>query len=502
MIRFRSSFRSVAASILATVLAGCAPSFVQDRIYFNDLSRARGGMIGMDSSASSKKALAEIQNAKDKNVYGSKNALLLYMDMGMATHSADFFQRSETEFRQANRLGEILFTKSFTNILLSYQLNDYVLPYRGLPYERVMVNLLNSLNYAATGDWNGALVESRKIRRKLIAYNRMYSQAAQSAPGRYGAYEGAARQILDEHHIAYNPSQLNHYTDDAFARFLSGLFEEAETASGAGNYQSAYLSYQKAERTYEKYAFLYHTRVPSFLGPALLRTAEAAGRTNELARWKKVYPSLTPLGVDDYRKMAHILYVGLNGQIFHLEEERFIFPLPLANTLSMVSFALPKATGGGTEVLGHEIALTPVGKPNAKGYSASSELAEDLMAIGKTNFTDHRKRLVLREAIRSVLKTAEQIAAQEVAQQQGAWADILTMIGGGIFAVATDKADLRSWRLLPATIDSAVIDVPPGTYDLSVRTRTGFGPVGSETQRVTVGAGQYLLVRTINPPAG
>ena len=124
------------------------------------------------------------------------------------------------------------------------------------------------------------------------------------------------------------------------------------------------------------------------------------------------------------------------------------------------------------------------------------------MAIGKTNFTDHRKRLVLREAIRSVLKTAEQIAAQEVAQQQGALADILTMIGGGIFAVATDKADLRSWRLLPATIDSAVIDVPPGTYDLSVRTRTGFGPVGSETQRVTVGAGQYLLVRTINPPAG
>ncbi len=122
------------------------------------------------------------------------------------------------------------------------------------------------------------------------------------------------------------------------------------------------------------------------------------------------------------------------------------------------------------------------------------------MAIGATNFKDHLSRIILREAIRSTLKTVEQIGAQEMAQREGTLAQLLTMVGGGIFAVASDQADIRSWRLLPATIDATTVDLPPGTYDLTVRTGTDFGPGGSLTQRVTVEAGQYLLVRTVNPP--
>ena len=457
-------------------------------------------MIGEDKTPAGEKALSEIEKARKKNLYNSKDQLLLGMDLGMASHVAARYRTSEKVFRGANRLGEDLFTKSFTNILLAYQLNDYSLPYRGLPYERVMINLVNSLNYAATGDWNGALVEARKIRRKLVSYNRMYPKAAGGAPGRYARYEGTARELLARHHIAYNPSQLNHYTDDAFARYLSGVFEEAQIASGAGNYQSAYLSYLKSRRTYEKYALLYNTPMPSFLGPALLRTAEAAGRYHELAHWKTVYPGLSYLRPSEYARMGHILFVGFNGKIFHLTQERFAFPLPLANTISMVSFAVPKPEGGGTGVRNHEILLTPVGGPGVPGIRASSELADDLMAIGATNFKDHLSRIILREAIRSTLKTVEQITAQEIAQREGTVAQLLTMVGGGIFAVASDQADIRSWRLLPATIDATTVDLPPGTYDLTVRTGTDFGPGGSLTQRVTVEAGQYLLVRTVNPP--
>ena len=457
-------------------------------------------MIGEGKTPAAERALAESEKARKKDLYNSKDQLLLGMDLGMAAHVAARYRESEKVFRGANRLGEMLFTQSFTNILLAYQLNDYSLPYRGLPYERVMINLVNSLNYAATGDWNGALVEARKIRRKLLSYNRMYPKAAGSAPGRYARYEGTARELLARHHIAYNPSQLNHYTDDAFARFLSGFFEEAQIASGAGSYQSAYLSYLKARRTYEKYALLYNTPMPSFLGPALLRTAEAAGRTHELERWKRVYAGVSYLHPAEYARMGHILFVGFNGKIFHLTQERFAFPLPLANTISMVSFSVPKPKGGGTGVRGHEILLAPAGTTGDPGIRASSELGDDLMAIGATNFKDHLSRIILREAIRSTLKTAEQITAQEMARQEGTVAQLLTMVGGGIFAVASDQADVRSWRLLPATIDFATIDIPPGTYDLTVRTRTDFGPGGSLTRRVTVAPGQFLLVRTVNPP--
>ncbi|MCL4485770.1 MAG: hypothetical protein M1537_05480 [Nitrospirae bacterium] len=494
------SARGILLAAFCAVLGACAPSFVQDRVFYNDLATAPGGVIGEGRTPAAERALAEIEKARKKNLYGSKDQLLLGMDLGMATHVAARYRESEKTFREANRLGEALFTKSFTDILLAYQLNDYSLPYKGLPYERVMINLVNSLNYAATGDWNGALVETRKIRRKLLSYNRMYPKAAGAAPGRYARYEGMARSLLDRHHIAYNPAQLNHYTDDAFARYLSGVFEEAQVESGAGSYQSAYLSYLKAERTYEKYALLYHTPVPSFLEPALLRTAEAAGRTNELARWKKVYAGQSYIRPGDYARMGHVLFVGYNGKIFHLTQDRFIFPLPLANTISMVSFAVPKPVGGGTDVRGHEIVVTSPGQPGVPVARVSSELGDDLMAIGATNFKDHLSRIILREAIRSTLKTVEQITAQEIARQEGSLAQILTMVGGGIFDVASDQADIRSWRLLPATIDAAMVDLPPGTYDLTVRTRTDFGPGGTMTERVTVGPGQYLLVRTVNPP--
>jgi len=470
---------------------------MQDGIYYNDLAKAPGGMIGTKTTPAAQKALEAIK--KNEKNYNSKDQLLLGMDLGMANHVAAHYRASEKIFRSTDRLAERLFTESFTSILLSYQLNDYSLPYKGLPYERVMVNLLNSLNYAATGDWNGALVEARKIREKLIEYNRMYPRAS-PPPGKYGQFEGPARQLLESHHISYNPSQLNHYTDDAFARYLSGVFEEEQVVEGGGSYQSAYLSYKKSERTYEKYRLLYGTPLPTFLGPALLRTAEAAGRTNEFRQWRKVYPDIAYTPASNYEKMGHILFVGYNGKIFHLRQQRFSFPLPVAGTMSMVSFAVPKPAGGRAGILGHEIVVrTP---DNGPVLTKRSELGDDLMAIGLTNFKDHLNRIILREAIRSVLKTAEQIVAQRVAYRQGgALAEIGTMIGGGIFAVASDQADIRSWRLLPETIDCSMIDLPPGTYDVSIYTQTDFSSgAATMTERVTLTPGQYLLLRTVNPP--
>ena len=492
-------FRLLSGGLVCLMASACAPTFVQDRMYFDHLAKAPGGMIGSTNTVAADAALASIKKAERKNEYGTKDQLLLGMDLGMATHVAARYKESEMIFRKSDRLAELLFTQSFTSILMSYQLNDYSLPYKGLPYERVMINLINALNYAATGDWSGALVEARKIREKLVAYNRMYPQAA-GPPGNYSQFDGRARDLLSGHRISYNPSQLNHYTDDAFARYLSGVFEEAQVATGAGSYQSAYLSYKKAERTYEKYRLLYNTPIPAFLGPALLRTAEAAGRTSEYRKWRQVYPNVSYIPASGYEQMGHILFVGYNGKIFHLAQNKLAFPLPIAGTISMVSFSVPKPVGGGSGVSGHDITVRRVDGPAV--YQTSSELGDDLMAIGLTNFKDHLNRIILREAIRSVLKTVEQITAQNVAYRQGGiLAGLGAMIGGGIFAVASDQADIRSWRLLPASIDFSMIDLPPGTYDLSIVTRPdiSYGH-GGLTERVTLVAGQYLLIRTVNPP--
>ncbi len=464
------------------ILSSCAPSTEQYKGYFASLSinPSDGGVDPGPEKI--------IRKAHDS--YGERNEVLYDMDLGAAAQASGDYRTSEKAFRSADRLSRMLYTKSVTNIIEAYQTNDLVIPYQGYPFERVMINLLNSLNYAQTGDWTGALVETRKIRLKLQQYNQDYPKVA-SPPGKFAQYQNSAINLMTQHHISFNPAQLNHYTDDGFARFLSGIYQEAQVNSGGVDYSSSLISYRKAYSTYEKNQILYRAPIPSFVVPALLRSAEASGRVNLLASLKKRFPGAQWIRAASFEKMGHVIFVGYNGQIFHLTSQRFAFPFPIANTLAMVSFSVPNPVHGGTRLLGHRV----VARDTAKTVVAenSSEVAEPLMAIGLTNFQDHLKRVVFREAVRSILKTAEEVVATNVADRQGgAIAGIIAMIVGDVANVASDEADTRSWRTLPSQMDYSELDLNPGTYDISVYPVGASGPVMEK--RVTLVPGQFLLL--------
>ncbi len=471
--------------LLLMAMVSCAPSVSQYHHYYAALSQYPGN--GPD------KAPVRII-MKAKSSYPDRNMVLYGMDLGMANNVVGDFRESSRIFRDTERLDEKLYTKSVSNLTLSYQTNDLVLPFRGTPFERVMVNLVNSLNYAGLGDWNGALVETRKIREKLIRYNQQYPKNTMSG-GKYSHFEAGAAQLLSQHQIPYNPGQLNQYTDDPFARFLSGAYEEAQVHSGGVDYQSALLSYRKAYDAYQKNRILYGTNVPYFLIPALLRTADAAGRPNLLGRMQKAYPGVSWVPATQFERLGHILFVGYDGRIFHLTSNRFAFPFPIGNALPVISFAVPRAVGGGTTVSGHQIiALDSAKRPV---LHVQTEFAEDLDAIGKTNFQDHLKRIVLKEAVRAILKTTESVVAQNAANRYaGALGGILAMIVGDVATVASDVADTRSWRTLPASFDYAQMDLAPGTYTIEIQGEGGAAHL--LRQRVTLVAGEYVLLRDID----
>lgn len=482
-IRSRWSIPSILFFFLACILlSSCAPSTEQYKGYFESLSlNPSDGGIDPGPEKIIKKAHGS---------YGKRNEVLYDMDLGAAAQASGDYRTSEKAFRRADRLSRMLYTKSVTNLIEAYQTNDLVIPYRGYPFERVMINLLNSLNYAETGDWTGALVETRKIRLKLEGYNQDYPKAA-APPGKFAQYQNAAINLMSSHHIPFNPAQLNHYTDDGFARFLSGIYQEAQVNSGGVDYSSALISYRKAYSTYEKNWILYHAPIPSFVAPALLRSAEASGRVNLFARLKKRFPGVSWIPSTSFEKMGHVIFIGYDGEIFHLTSQRFAFPFPIANTLAMVSFSVPNPVSGGTQVFGHRVVASVPGK--AVVAQSHSEVAEPLMAIGMTNFQDHLKRVVFREAVRSILKTAEEVVATNVADRQGGGiAGLITMIIGDVANVASDEADTRSWRTLPSQMDYAELDLNPGTYDISVYPMGVDGPVIKK--RVTLVPGQFLLL--------
>ncbi len=464
------------------MVTSCAPSTEQYKGYFESLS------LHPSDGAADPEPERIIEKARDS--YGERNRVLYDMDLGAAAQASGDYRTSEKVFRQADRLSRLLYTKSLTNLIEAYQTNDLVIPYRGYPFERVMINLLNSLNYAETGDWNGALVETRKIRLKLQTYNQNYPKTA-NAPGKFAQYQGQAVQLMASHHIDYNPSQLNHYTDDAFARFLSGVYQEAQVNQGGVNYSSAMISYRKALDTYAKNQALYQVPIPSFVVPALLRTTEAAGRVNLLKRLQRTFPGVSFIHSSSFEQMGHVLFIGYNGAIFHLVSQRFAFPLPIANTLAMISFSTPNPVSGGTSIGGHQLSAE-----NGAGHVVGlvqAEDAEPLMAIGLTNFKDHLKRIVIREAVRSILKTTEEVVSTQVANREGGFlAGLITMVVGDAANVVSDEADTRSWRTLPADMDYAELDLPPGTYSIQCSPGGMMGPGINKT--VTLVPGQYYLI--------
>ena len=83
----------------------------------------------------------------------------------------------------------------------------------------------------------------------------------------------------------------------------------------------------------------------------------------------------------------------------------------------------------------------------------------DLALRARQDF-DRREPLILAKSLaRALLKY---VATRQVEKEAGTWAGVLANLAG----VATEKADTRSWLLLPGKISAARIGVPAGRHTL------------------------------------
>jgi uncharacterized protein len=106
--------------------------------------------------------IAKIQKEK-KQLYGDASAFLYYMDVGVLFHYAEMYDSSNAYLFKAEQIFDDLFTKSVTNEAAALLTNDNVRPYRSKPYELTVLHQLTALNFMAMGQFDEALIESRKM---------------------------------------------------------------------------------------------------------------------------------------------------------------------------------------------------------------------------------------------------------------------------------------------------------------------------------------------------
>ena len=191
----------------------------------------------------------------DRETKGAEiDRLLALLDKGMILHSAGRYQESIEVLAEADRLSRQLDVVSISEEAKTLVSNERERAYRGEDFEKLMISVLQALNYTELGKDEDALVEVRRVNERLH------------------------KMIVDE---------KKPYEQLAIARYLGGVLWEDQH-----EWDSAFIDYQAAQK-----------QQPN-LGPLaepLIRLARQTERDDAYRELKQKYPGVPdkPLGRDE-----------------------------------------------------------------------------------------------------------------------------------------------------------------------------------------------------------
>jgi hypothetical protein len=390
---------------------------------------------------------------KNREQYGKRDYLIYLMDQAILAHYAGNYAKSAKILREAGQEFEERYTESITKCGATWLVNDLAADYRGEDFESVMISLFNAINYAKLGEMAGALVEARRVDNRLNLINSKYDK-----------------------------DKKNVYKEDGFARFLMGILYEAGGTSQDLN--DAYISYKKAYKIYkDDFSLNYGAPPPPSLKENLLSVAAFMG-IEEWADWKRSLPGVNFWTLEQREKEAEVYVIHYNGKAPVKVEETIIVPLPDGH---VIKIAFPRYEERPRNICSSVIcASTGAGKPI---YRSRSVLAEHIGRIAMKNLENRKVRVKAKAVARAAAKyVSGKTVSDKIRKRQGDMAGLFADILTTAVAVATEQADLRCWRTLPAEIRVAKLVVKPGDYRITAEC---LGRRGSVVRRLD--AGRYTL---------
>ncbi len=439
---------SVRLAVLACILAlnGCAT-------YSNSFAVIEHQLEGQQYD----EALKTIEDSsKDK-----KDRVLYLLNKGMVLRMKRDFTASNESLEAAKNEMERLYAASVSENALSFVVNDSTVSYAGDDYEQVLVHLYMALNYLELGQRDEARVEVLQVDLKL-------REIGESIPA-------------------------NKFTEDALSRYLSGMIYEE-----LGEWSDAMIAYRKAYEAYKKYQENFSVPIPAMLKLDLVRLAQREGLTDELATYQKEF-GIAPVKKQTAKtetegELVFILNNGLapikreevigtwapGPSVVVDKSKRPVRPLPprraaqaVAESTAppvMVNIALPYYESRRNRITSARISVS--------GLQADTQLMEDIDAIARASLKSRMPAITARAVARAISKGVIQESVDKSGQQgDDAAAKLIGSLLVRVVAIATERADTRSWLTLPANIQLARLSLPPGSYDVTVELLGGNGQV-------------------------
>ncbi len=480
-------FHKLTTVVLCLILFGCASGHLSTSLKLRDYV----------ASGDVDKA---INHLKKSDLAGDKKSVLLYqIELGLLEHFRGEYAASNVAFSSAKEMIDALFTTRVSGKLKSFLTNDNSDFYYGEKFEASLVYFYLSLNH-----YMMAIKENDLTKKK---------QFLESARAEVVAWDSFLTEIKNE--------RLGKalFKNDLLAKIFGGLIHEAQGSQRDD--QIALQLYKDAQRVFFTNYNLYPTYNNSFESfrknfthLADLPQKEVAGKyvlatehNKDLENFLSHKIAALSQKSKDAKNKGIISFLIQEGLIAQKVPQRYEFPIvwgaheSMALTLGMglkIGFELPrihdlqKLESSKLEALNQEgVVLQEV---PLSIIAPVSELAEQAI-------NEHSSSIAIKTAARVAAKHMTALVAAAATYELGkAKNDSMPMLiatAGHAAAVATinesEKADVRFWSTLPASIRLGQMTLPSGTYKFRVVLRQS----GEEKKRV-IDLGEHHIAPTKN----
>ncbi len=385
-----------------------------------------------------------VDSAKDLPEDLTGDASLLILDRSIILQQLDDYALSSRDLQTADKQIEMLdFSRTAVDDIGKYVFSDDTGPYKAPPYEKLMINTMNMVNYLAKRELQGARIEARRLA-VMQKYLREHENPARSmmAPGSYLAgfvFEKSGR-----------PDIALRFYDEAlqYGKFPS-LVAPVRRLMEASGYTSPRLR-----------ELLENSSVGASAEERSTEVSEAEGGESSTA---------------GLRGPSEILVIISYGRVPAKVAKR----VPIGLALTYASGAISPHDAARANSLAAQGLVTWVNYPELEKPRRSLErpgfaLDGDWRQLEGALAVDQEARAAF-ERVRgpivasAITRMISRIVAGQVAKAAGGSNDalgILLSLGTQAALTASDTPDTRSWSTLPARIALGRVAVTPGEHEV------------------------------------
>jgi tetratricopeptide (TPR) repeat protein len=477
--------RTLAAIGLWVILSGC--TLIRSTIRSYDV-RENGQQTNdylLRRSLADGRADSALARLGKKGEYRPDDKLLQQLYVGVAAYYAGEYRRSAQALERAHDMAEDRYTKSISKGSLSLMTNDLALPYMPGDNERLLIHYYGMLAYLKLGEMEDAVVEARRLSYQLERFDEKRSpmDASTRATLRYIAgsvFDAAGDQ--NDAGVAYRNAVLL-AGDSTFrtvrlggrADRVPGISTVAFTSNGWG-FESAAQAYGEVVLIVE-YGFVAH-RVDQHLLVAVNEEDVAlfASRDDE-----KIHRHARRVSDNLMMRMSCSNIGSLEYEHRDRDHDgRADFtPADVWLKLAWPVYHRPPVLDGRPWVT--------LGDGSAAPMSLQADVSDAIVS----DYNRQAALLLTRAVARAAVKQAMAEAAEKVAEgkkgkkkEQGWFAREAFELTGRLF----ERADTRSWQLLPSQVGVIRLEVPAGRQSLKLTLPGYIGRAGR-----TVDLGEVMI---------